>query len=206
MKKQVTEETKKILLDGGFEYEVKLMREAIAMYMERNLDLYLSAFLLHLRNLYEFFYGSKKDYYAHAGHYIKSWESRTATKEIKRWNTQINNFLSHLSYARVLEVYDYYPVTMLYIHYRGLVIDFLGELPEEYMTQKLKDLLESLKYEVEINKNMEKKEMRCVECKRIIDTKKDKWVGLTGDYWHTECIREEVRKEGLKQEVSDNSK
>jgi hypothetical protein len=152
----ITEETKKTLLDGGFEYEVRMVIEDVR-YMATNgvpdinsgiiriPNVILVDVLVHIRILFEFFYGAENNENAHVKHYITNWD-RDAPEEIGRWHGQINDFLSHLGYARVTRNYSYYPVAnLLYPHYKQLVIDFLTQLDNEYRTPKLAQLLEDLR-------------------------------------------------------------
>ena len=145
MKTPITEKAKKLSLQGGFYYEINMVLDVI----NNNLlgyDCGRAAFLIHIKNLYEFFYGNVRGYrYVHAGHYIKKWGNKKPLSEVKLWKIKINQYLSHLTYERVTEKYTPLPFGDLYKHFRKLIIDFLGELPSEYLTPKLKELRESLK-------------------------------------------------------------
>ena len=154
---KLTEDTKKKLLDSSFNYEFFNLRFSFYKMLETGThtltgdindfqNTALVDFLVHTKIFYEFFYGNPNSKSkAHAGHYIKSWEDKQPPKDIEEWKDRINIFLSPLSYVRVTEEYKRYPIDFLYEHFRGLVIDFLKELPEEYEIIGLKRLLENLK-------------------------------------------------------------
>ena len=153
MKKPITKETKKKLLDGHFSHEVKMLIEGRTYFKPRPSDPRildvtgkdLEAFLVHIRILYEFFYKSGNDDLAHADHYILAWKVKNPLMNIDYWNVQINKYLSHLTYTRVTGArgkhpYYLYPAGVLYNHFRYLTIEFFDQLPSEYMTSNLENL------------------------------------------------------------------
>ena len=97
-------------------------------------------FRTHFRNLYEFFYDQGNSDKAHAFHFIQSWENKIAPTNIKRWNIKINQYLSHISYRRVTEIYNGWAVKEMYDHFITLINQFISELSEEFLTNELKSL------------------------------------------------------------------
>jgi hypothetical protein len=153
MKTQITDDIKKGFLESHFSYEVRMIMEDIRMINPNTGQVpnaVLVDFLVHIRILYEFFYKFEKGNKAHAGDYIESWKDKKSPPEIEKWNMQINNFLSHLSYERVNKKYNPYPVFMFYGYFGNLVINFLSELSDKYKTPSLKKLLEDLRQEIKI--------------------------------------------------------
>jgi len=156
MKEQISEDIKKKSLDGSFEYEVRMLREGFYHIMKTGVrtpnsnridtsNMALIDFLVHTRILYDFFYGSGKGNWSCAGHYKKSWKYKKPPKKIHKWNVQITHFLSHLSYVRITGKYEPYPIDLFYDHFRKLVIDFLSEVPDNYLTTKLKKTIRRIK-------------------------------------------------------------
>lgn len=154
-----TEETKKKLLEGGlggFYYEFSMMREGAILIMSCRIpntnniqapNIMLVGFLTHIRNLYEFFYGSGEKGLAYAGHYIKSWKDKKPSPDIRELYVRLQVFLSHLSYARTTKKWEPYPIDSLYFHFRDLTIEFLSNFPEESLPEKLNNLLKELEKE-----------------------------------------------------------
>ena len=164
MKRTITEDTKKKLLDTDFSYEFYNMRHTFYEMLRMgtrsptgeinkiwNRD--LIDFLVHIRIFWEFFYGNpeSKDK-AHAGHYLEDWKDKKSPSDIKEWKERINIFLSHLSYARITKTYKRYPIDFLYLHFRELAIDFLKNLPKEYLTENLGNLLKELEKEQSLDR------------------------------------------------------
>ena len=145
--KTPSEDVRKRLLDGGFDYEARMMVEALAYINPDGSvpNIILVGLLTHIRNIYEFFYGSGKGNKAYAGHYIGSWKNKKAPLKVKKWYIQINNYLSHLSYERVTGKYELYPINTICGHLLVLVKDFLNELPDKYMTTTMKELSKGLR-------------------------------------------------------------
>ena len=146
----------KISLQRDFYYEITRMSEVINNPVLLIMDCGRVAFLTHLRNLWEFFYGNIKknnnQRIAHAGNFrqIKKWKKRKASedmgdKNIGKWYDKLCVYLSHLSYRRVEEEHNF-PISMdLYQHFRNLIVDFLEDLPKKYKTDELEGLKEGLK-------------------------------------------------------------
>jgi len=149
MKKEITDETRRKLVEGHFSYEVRGMMSAFNYRVSdgRFPNIVYVGLLTHMRNLLEFFYKHGNGDKAHAEHFIPTLEIRKFPPEVEKENIQINNFLSHLSYVRVTKEYKHYKIDMLYNHLRELIINFLRELElqNKYFTQNLKKLLEEIK-------------------------------------------------------------
>jgi len=153
------QERNQILLDKYFYYEVFRMRESFFAFKHRLWDSLLVDFLVHVRILHEFFYGSKigeKKKRAHADNYIEGYKVDVPFKDFEEhWNRQMNDYTFHLSFFRVEGInreykYRFYSIDDFYKHFGNLVIEFLNKLPEDYKVgSKLKELLEILKEEIE---------------------------------------------------------
>ena len=161
MKNKITDKIMKDLLDVDFYYEATCLRECLN-YIKINIrgdkvpDFILVSFLIHLRNLYEFFYGSPNNSrYAHAGNYNPNWIKIEAPKgfEFGEWYNKLSTFLVHLSYKRRTLSHKKYPIFGFYPHFRELIIKFLRELDPKYNTNKLKFLLRELEQEVKKGKS-----------------------------------------------------
>lgn len=155
-----------IFLERHFYHEVKRMQECFydllrTMYPSPPIkgranfsETALESFLVHVRTLYEFFYNSGGSNLAHAKDYLEGvWENPIELQGIERWNTQINNYLIHLSKERGLQKskpYTFYPIGVLYRHFKRLVIDFLHQLLKNTKNDILQSLLEDLEKEEEL--------------------------------------------------------
>ena len=147
MKPPITDNERKTFL-CNFEYEIRNVIYGMTNLRYSNglfPTIVYVGILTYLRNFYEFFYEDGNGDKAHAKHYILNWEIKNPFKEIRKWNTQMNTHLSHLSYTRVRGEFKQYPIDELYNHYMGLAIIFLNEIPQKYITPNLKKLLEDLR-------------------------------------------------------------
>lgn len=108
-------------------------------------NLYLVAFLVYIRNFYEFFYIFGKKDRACAQHYIKNWNEIVKRPEgLRSIYEQISRYSLHLSYKRDdKDGYKQYNIPYLYEHFREVIITFLEKLPDK--TDILTKLLEDLK-------------------------------------------------------------
>lgn len=140
------------MLDSDFEYEVKMAKEGFGLllgFLTRKIDppnIMLVGFLTHIRNLYEFFYGSGNGDIAHADHYITSW-NRVREPGLKDQNIKINIFLSHLRYSRRTANWGSWPIDLLYFSMRDATIDFFDKIDSSYKTEKLNNLSQNLQEE-----------------------------------------------------------
>ncbi len=147
-------EKRKEFLEQHFYYEVLLMRDAgkmiIQAYPNPISDHVKASFLLHIRNLYEFFYGYEnprvRDDTALAIDH-EGWEAKSVPEDIGPYHKPLHIFLSHLSYERDSEeLTNRFPLLRLYNHFRMLTMGFLEKIDEEYPDSlKLKELKELLK-------------------------------------------------------------
>jgi|WetSurMetagenome_2_1015567.scaffolds.fasta_scaffold183731_1 hypothetical protein len=140
----------RIKLLGHFEYEVRMiMRDLPSINPNTGaaFDVILINILTHIRILFEFFHGDENDEKnGHVRHYIPEWDKK-APEKIGLWYGRINEFLSHLSYARTKgDMSSWWPIRdLLYPHYRELIIRFLTKLPLPYKNVNLDKLLEDIK-------------------------------------------------------------
>ncbi len=136
----VTDETRKALLNHLF-YEIKMIAEAKRIVLACKLQLgsdppnmCVVAYLTHLRNLYEFFYGSKNNSNPRAAHYIL-WE-KTPPVELEEIKIKMNLYLSHLSYHRVGK--DFKSWDMVWVdHFEELFMEFMENIPKKYLDPSL---------------------------------------------------------------------
>jgi len=143
MNRRVDEDTKIVLLQRDFLYEVKTIEEDFKILKPRGFVFFepiLESFLMHSRNLYEFFYVGGNGDKARASHFVKEW-IKTPPDEIKKWIIRINQYLSHLSYNRVIEKYKPWDITFIYGHFKSLITEFLSGVPNSYLSPELKILL-----------------------------------------------------------------
>jgi|GEM_PF-703579 len=108
----------------------------------------LECFLLHARNLYEFYYHSSFNDYARAVDFVPSWDkTRPAkTEAIKEQESRINLELSHLTYRRIAgsapeKRWNY---GILYNNWLSVTKTFLEYLPNKYIGDKLRKLKERI--------------------------------------------------------------
>jgi len=149
--KKITKKDKRLFLESHFSHEVELMVQSFLLYVHPQLfrsEVVMEAFLIHVRNFYEFFYINEGKNNAHAVDYIPKWKVKKKLIGLKRWNTQINNYLLHLSYERNLQEskpYTEYKIDVLYNHFREVILDFWEELPKYYKKPYLTKLINNLK-------------------------------------------------------------
>ena len=141
--KLIDEDTKKVLLQRDFFYEVKIMKKCFSLlssYDSIYFEPVLESFLVHIRNLYEFFYQDGNGDKSHAQHFIKEWV-KVPDKKIKDFYIKINHYLSHLSYNRVIKIYEPWNIKRIYTHFKLLIKEFLKILPDKYLNKELKQLI-----------------------------------------------------------------
>jgi hypothetical protein len=107
------------------------------------------SFLVHVRNLYEFFYKYNKSDKVYAKNFITSWNIKNYDKKIDLFNIKINGYLNHLSYNRVEDknFIEWDPL-FLFNHFKLLIIKFLDELEEinkDYLIDDLISIREELR-------------------------------------------------------------
>jgi len=154
IQRQVSEHERMAFLDEHFHYEVFMLGYSLKKIIDskrpsnRNDEaLALEGFLLHARNLNEFYYyqSSRKDY-ARATDYIDKliWEKvrPKKTSEIKEQEIRINHELSHLTYNRIAGdgVEKQWDCGRLYNDYIMVTKCFLDNLPDKFFGDKLKGL------------------------------------------------------------------
>ena len=146
----ITQEDKRLFLERHFKQEVKMLLQSAVVYFNPKSyrsEVALESFLIHIRNLHEFFYEYGKKKTAYALDYNKKWKIKEKLDELKIWIPQINNYLLHLGYERHLvesKPYKPYLVDKLYIHFRKLILDFWSELYKKYKTPDLIRIIKKL--------------------------------------------------------------
>lgn len=138
-----SQEDKKTLLQRDFYYEVTIFKKSYegGLFLSaQTFEVALDSFLTHFRNLYEFFYDGGNSDKAHAFHFIESWRNKVPPSNIRIWNIKINQYLSHISYRRVTEIYSGWAVEEMYNHFINLINEFISELPSEFSNDELKRL------------------------------------------------------------------
>ncbi len=134
-----------------FYYEVSMMK--LSLYIARKnfsdkiiqnnkMNIVLEIFLLHARNLLEFFYDKndcKKDI-AHVNHFLKSgikWK-KIQTKSnswYKSLNKKINIYLSHMNYNRKIDIKEKeWNLLELKKDFNNIIKVFLKNIDDKYLT------------------------------------------------------------------------
>jgi len=151
----LTDEEKQELLGEHFYYEVKMLSFTATKLIEFtqidiwNKNMALETFLLHARNLREFFYRDSKQHEtdARAYEFVKErnkWEEARPeeTEWIKKVRERVNTELAHLTYRR----YAGTPPDKGWKHYEiqkdflKVVKIFLDHLPKKYIDKRLQEI------------------------------------------------------------------
>ena len=140
-----------------FIYEVKMMRADFFLLNDiryQNINgVIFESFLVHIRNLYEFFYKNVKFSLrgqAYVGHFVstKFVTEKEDNNIIKICREKINNNLSHLTYYRNNSEINWRYFHLIYNHFKKLIIQFLEKISEgKYANSELANLLKELKEE-----------------------------------------------------------
>ncbi len=159
---EIDDNTKKELL-GHFIYQVGMMRRCFYRTMESSFMLSNSedrfdedlmvAFLVHIRVFYEFFI-KPNGIESHAKDYIPEWKVNDL--EMDKLYQQINSYLHHLDYERVIGKrggWEHYKILKLYTYFRNLIINFITKLPPNFTTPELTKLSETLKKEIGVSQS-----------------------------------------------------
>ena len=111
------------------------------------------AFLLHLRNIHEFFHGREFKDTVLVSQYLPSWQNKPIRKEIRDQISSLNKFVTHLTYSRHDSKNDFNEPE-LYKYVRSLTIDFLTHLSKtRWITPNLNVFLKELDQEVKGESN-----------------------------------------------------
>ena len=133
------------------EYADQLSQEGKTEQFFKNII--IDSFLLHARNLFEFFYydGDKKDY-ARASHFLDSTKDWTKlrpdeTTWLNKLKKRINSEVSHLTYNRISGTppEKYWRLNILYSDFVDIVKIFLENISKEYVSEPIMRLKKELK-------------------------------------------------------------
>ena len=149
-----TQKEKKTFLNEHFLYEIQMMKNVVYYFHDLkkqdqlthfHMNLIIDDFMLHARNLYEFFFHDKdQEDHARAQHFMKEgiqWKDIKPEKTswIKKLEVRANLEVSHLTYRRISgtppeKAWDF--MTM-YIEFHDITHKFLLNVSEEYLGQEI---------------------------------------------------------------------
>jgi len=156
--KGLSEQQLKEYLEEHYHYEIAMLAFSFQQLLENQRppdqnknNMAIECFLLHARNLYEFYYHSPNKDYSRATNFILDWDKYRPAKTtaIKEQENRINLELSHLTYKRIAgstpeKQWNY---GNLYNDYLIITKTFLEHLPKQYIGGKLARLKADLSKE-----------------------------------------------------------